>query len=115
MIKTNISTISKKIKSEALMSVKEALKILEDAAAKNDVNMKEIFSSEYKNLRKAVLSNAPEALWDKIKNTKNLSLESTKNELKDISKTIKENPWYLVGTAALVAGLIGFLFGRSSK
>ena len=97
------------------MNVKEALQILENAAASDASEIKEVFSSEYKHLRKALIAHAPHALFDKLKEAKDFSVDYTVEKAKTIDKSVHDNPWYYIGGAALVAGLIGFIVGRSNK
>jgi ElaB/YqjD/DUF883 family membrane-anchored ribosome-binding protein len=87
------------------MNVKEALQVLEKAAASDADDIKQIFSSEYKHLRKAVIKHAPHALLDKLKDAK----------AKDIDRSVHDNPWYYIGGAAALACLVGFMAGRSKK
>jgi len=97
------------------MNVKEALKVLENAAASDVDEIKEIFSSEYKHLRKALDKHAPHALWDKLKDAKEFSVDYTVEKAKTIDKSVHNNPWHYIGGAALLAGLLGFILGRSNK
>ncbi len=97
------------------MNVKEALQILETAAASDADDVKQIFSSEYKHLRKALIAHAPHALWDTLKDAKDFSVDYTVEKAKTVDKSVHESPWFYIGGAALVAGLIGFIVGRSNK
>jgi len=97
------------------MNVKEALNVLETAAASDVDGIKEIFSSEYKHLRKALVTHAPHAMWDKLKDAKDFSVDYTVEKAQTIDKSVHDNAWYYIGGAALVAGLIGFIVGRSNK
>ena len=97
------------------MNVKEALHVLEAAAASDVDGIKDIFSSEYKHLRKALATHAPHALFDKLRDAKDFSVDYTVEKAKTVDRSVHENPWYYIGGAALVAGLIGFIAGRSNK
>ena len=97
------------------MNVKEALQVLENAAASDVDDIKQIFSAEYKHLRKAMVKHAPHALWDKLKEAKAFTADYTVDKAKNIDKSVHENPWYYIGGAAVLAGLIGFIVGRSNK
>ena len=97
------------------MNVKEALHVLETAAASDVDGIKDIFSSEYKHLRKALATHAPHALFDKLKDAKDFSVDYTVEKAKTVDKSVHDNPWYYIGGAAIVAGLIGFIAGRSNK
>ena len=97
------------------MNVKEAIQVLENAAASDVNEIKEIFSSEYKHLRKALVNHAPHAVWDKLKDTKDFSVDYTVEKAKTVDRSVHDNPWYYIGSAALVAALIGFIAGRSNK
>ena len=97
------------------MNVKEALQVLENAAASDVDDIKQIFSSEYKHLRKAMATHAPHALWDKVKEAKDYTADYTVGKAKDIDKSVHESPWFYIGGAAILAGLIGFIVGRSNK
>ncbi|MCX6112731.1 MAG: hypothetical protein NTY22_05550 [Proteobacteria bacterium] len=97
------------------MNVKEALQVLENAAASDVNDVKQIFSSEYKHLKKAIAAHAPHAVWDELKHAKGAALDFTVDKAKDVDKSVHEHPWHYIGGAALLAGMIGFLFGRSTK
>lgn len=97
------------------MNIKEALKLLETAAASDADDVKEIFSSEYKNLRKAIAKHAPHALLDTLKEAKDFSVDYTVNKAKSVDRSVHDNPWYYIGGAAVLAGLIGLIVGRSNK
>ena len=97
------------------MNVKEAIQVLEKAAASDVDEIKDIFSSEYKHLRKALITHAPHAVWDKLKDAKDFSFDYTVDKAKTVDKAVHDSPWYYIGGAALVAGLIGFIVGRSNK
>jgi ElaB/YqjD/DUF883 family membrane-anchored ribosome-binding protein len=97
------------------MNIQEALQVLENAAASDVDDVKEIFSSEYKNLRKAMVKHTPHALLDKLNEARDFSIDYTVEKAKTIDKSVYGNPWYYIGGAALSAGLIGFIVGRSNK
>jgi ElaB/YqjD/DUF883 family membrane-anchored ribosome-binding protein len=97
------------------MNVKEAIQVLEKAAASDVDDIKDIFSAEYKHLRKALDKNTPHAVWDKLRDAKDFSVDYTVEKARTVDKSVHENPWYYIGGAALVAGLIGFIVGRSNK
>ncbi|MEI6080400.1 MAG: DUF883 C-terminal domain-containing protein [bacterium] len=97
------------------MNVKEALNVLETAAAHDVDGVKEIFSSEYKHLRKALVTHAPHALWDKLKEAQEYSVNYTVDKAKTVDRSVRDRPWHYIGGAALVAALIGFIAGRNNK
>ena len=97
------------------MNVKEALHVLETAAASDVDEIKDMFSSEYKHLRKAFLTHAPHAVWDKLKEAKDFSVDYTLGKAKSVDRSVHDSPWYYIGSAAVLAGLIGFIVGRSNK
>lgn len=97
------------------MNIKEALQVLENAASNGNENVKEIFSSEYKNLRKAFFVNVPKAVLDEFKQVKEAAIDLTMDEAKLINKSVHTHPWHYIGGAALIVGVLGFVFGRSSK
>jgi len=97
------------------MNIQEAFQVLENAAASDVDDVKQIFSSEYKNLKKAMIKHAPHAVWDKLRDAKDFSVDYTVDKAKTIDKTVHDNPWYYIGGAAVLAGLIGFMAGRSNK
>ena len=97
------------------MNVKEALQVLELAAEKGNDDVKNIFSSEYHNLRKTLMSNAPHFAWNKIKDAKNTAVDYTIDKAELFNKSFHESPWYYLGGASIVAIGVGFLLGRSMK
>jgi ElaB/YqjD/DUF883 family membrane-anchored ribosome-binding protein len=97
------------------MNVKEAIQVLEKAAASDVDDIKDIFSAEYTHLRKAFDKHTPHAVWDKLRDAKDFSVDYTVDKAKTIDKSVHDNSWYYIGGAALVAGLIGFMAGRSNK
>ena len=97
------------------MNVKEALHVLETAAANDVDDVKQIFSSEYKNLKKALTKHAPHALLDTFRDAKDFSVDYTVEKAKTIDRSVHNNPWYYIGGAAVLAGLIGFIAGRNNK
>ena len=97
------------------MNVKEALQVLENAAASDVNDIKQIFSSEYKNLKKAIAAHAPHAVWDEMKNAKGAAVDFTVDKAKEVDRSVREHPWHYIGGVALLAGLVGYLCGRSRK
>lgn len=97
------------------MNVKEALQVLELAAANGNDDVKNIFSSEYQNLVKVIMSNKPNLTWDKVKNAKDAAVDYTCDKAEIFNKSFHENPWYYIGGATIVAVGVGFLLGRSMK
>lgn len=97
------------------MNIKEALQVLENAAASDADELKQIFSSEYKHLRKAIVKHAPHALLDKVIEAKEFSLDYPFEKVKTIDKAVKSNPWAYIGGAALLAGLVGLILGKRDK
>ncbi|MBF0314853.1 MAG: hypothetical protein HQK50_02045 [Oligoflexia bacterium] len=82
------------------MNVKEALQVLEEAAEEGSDEIKNIFSSEYKYLKRAITKNVPPATWEKIK---------------VLDKSIHNTPWYYIGGVTLIACGVGILLGKSMK
>ena len=97
------------------MNIKEALQLLENAAISDVDDLKQIFSSEYKNLRKAIVKHAPHEVLDKLKEAKDFSVDCTLDKAKIIDESVHANPWLYIGGAALLAGLLGIIVGRSNK
>ncbi|MBF0362360.1 MAG: hypothetical protein HQK49_15190 [Oligoflexia bacterium] len=97
------------------MNVKEALEVLESAAANGNSDVKNILSSDYQNLRKAIMSSAPHLAWNKVKDAKDSALDFTCDKADLLNKSFHESPWYYLGGATIVSVAIGFLLGRSMK
>lgn len=97
------------------MNIKEAIQTLENAAASDADELKQIFSSEYKHLRKALIKHAPHALFDKLMEAKEFTVDYPFEKVKSIDKAVKSNPWVYISGAALLAGLVGLILGRRDK
>ncbi|MBF0298258.1 MAG: hypothetical protein HQK51_06035 [Oligoflexia bacterium] len=97
------------------MNVKEALKILESAAADGNDDIKNIFSSDYQNLRKAIMTSIPYLAWEKVKHAKDASVYFTVDKAKMLDKSVHKHIWCYIGGASLIAVSVGFLLGRGMK
>ncbi|MBF0298145.1 MAG: hypothetical protein HQK51_05460 [Oligoflexia bacterium] len=97
------------------MNVKEALQVLESAAASGSEDIKSIFSSDYQNLMKTIMKSAPNLAWEKVKNAKEAAVDYTIDKTEVLNKCVHEHPWYYIGGAAFISVGIGFLLGRSMK
>jgi len=97
------------------MKIKEALQILEAAATDDIDDLKELFSSEYKHLRKALIKHAPHALFDKFMEAKDFSIDYPIEKVKAIDKSIRKNPWIYIGATSLLAIGLGFIIGKKEK
>lgn len=97
------------------MKIKEALQVLEAAAINDADDLKQIFSSEYKHLRKALIKHAPHALFDKFIDAKDFSIDYPIEKAKAIDKSIRKNPWPYIGVVSLLAVGLGFILGKKEK
>ncbi|MBF0298038.1 MAG: hypothetical protein HQK51_04920 [Oligoflexia bacterium] len=97
------------------MNVKKALRILESAATEGSEDIKNIFSSDYQNLRRSIMGSIPNIAWDKVKHAKDVSIDYTVDKAKVLDKSVHKRAWYYIGGAALIAASMGFLFGRGIK
>ena len=96
-------------------SIKEALSILESAAAKDSHDLHKMLSSDYSHLKKAVFTSIPHAALDSLKEAKGKAVDYTVDKAKLLDESVHEHPWYFIGGTAVVATVLGFLFGRSLK
>ncbi|MBF0314851.1 MAG: hypothetical protein HQK50_02055 [Oligoflexia bacterium] len=97
------------------MNVKEALQFLETAAANGDEEVENILSSEYQNLRKAIMKSAPHIAWDKIKQAKDTSMDYTVDTAKRIDQCVHERPWCYIGGVSLFTFALGLFLGKSTS
>lgn len=97
---------------EVFVNVKEAFKVLEEAASRGDEDFKDEVSSEYSHLLK-LLSKVPQSIMDKATRTKEDVIDFTTEKAKSFHKSLHKFPWFQVGGTALLAGVC-FILGRFS-
>jgi hypothetical protein len=83
----------------------DALRILNEATAAESARLKDLLSSDYANLRTAIDDLAPRV-------TKQVR-DTAGPYINQIDRTVRDNPYLVLGGVALGAIALGYLFGRS--
>lgn len=84
----------------------EALRILNEAAIAEGARLKDLLSSDYENLRTAFDDLAPRV-------TKQVR-DTAGPYVTHIDRTVRDNPYLVLGGVALGAIALGYLFGRNN-
>ncbi len=106
-------------------SVNEALRMLDQALSRDGANLKDLVSSEYVSLRKAIEEMAPKMgeafrqyghqAADVIQDYAGQGIERGKRVAGQVDTTVRENPWPVIGGVAIGSLAVGFILGRSGS
>lgn len=106
-------------------SVNEALRMLDQALSRDGANLKELVSTEYSSLRRAIDEMAPKMgeafrqygnqAADVIQNYSGQGLEYGKKVASQVDTRVRANPWPVIGGVALGSLAIGFFIGRGGQ
>jgi ElaB/YqjD/DUF883 family membrane-anchored ribosome-binding protein len=111
--------------NQKIKSIDEALKTLNESANESSDKILSMIESDYKDLKNILSETKPKAkraLHD-LKSGSMETLQKASEEAKETAINIKEkadesvgrHPWYYIGSAAAVGGLLGYLWGRKSS
>lgn len=106
-------------------SIKEALRVLDDALAKGKgTDLKDLLTSEYQNLKSAIGEVSPRVsesvrkygnkVYQRASDIASDSMERGREIYGNVDSTVRSNPWPVIGGVALGTFVLGFVFGRSN-
>lgn len=113
------------MKKEKLSSINEALSVLDSAIQEGSDEIKEIIMSDYHNIKNIMAGAAPN-IFASLKGIKEKSLESmshTKDSMvdystktvKNIDRSVHQNPWSFIAGVTLSSMIFGYWMGRKGK
>ncbi len=105
--------------------ISDALKVLDEALAKDNVNLKDIVSNDYQHLREAFAGMAPQ-IKDKVKDYSAQAyqqvqdyaapaIDRSREMFEQVDGQVRENPWPVIGGVAVGSLALGFLLGRRNN
>lgn len=123
---SSIPSSSESIRQSGLpSSINDALRMLDQALSRDGANLKELVSTEYGSLRKAIEEMAPKMgeafrqygnqAADVIQDYAGQGLERGKQVAGQLDTSVRANPWPVIGGVALGSLAIGFLLGRGGE
>lgn len=113
-----------KLNGQQPTSINHALQILNSAAKDSSEDIKEMIDKDYRFLKRAMSGASTgskaalefkEKAAERLSELKERALERGKVVAKTVDSSAHENPWYFIGGAAVVAGVLGFMMGRKSS
>ena len=105
------------IKYEKAQSISHALAILNDAAQDSSDEIRKMVNKDFRRIKETFSNLTPEikGALREVRNASSESLTHLKDASHQIDHSAHENPWIFVGTAAAVAGVMGFVLGRKTS
>jgi ElaB/YqjD/DUF883 family membrane-anchored ribosome-binding protein len=92
--------------------INEALDLLNDVAKDKRHELSEMISTKYGNL-KSMLESYGREYSETYRTSKERIKEGVRDKAKEMDESVHENPWSYIAGVAMVAVLLGFIFGRS--
>lgn len=107
------------------VTIEEALKILEEAAKQKKDELKDVMADKYTHLKDVFLetetsllkslADAKRHATEAAARAKEVGVEKTKELADEVDKKVHSHPWPVIGGAAVVSLLLGYILARNHK
>jgi len=94
--------------------ITEALELLNQAAKEKKVELEEMISHKFSDLR-SLVEGVKEKMQKETADAYRRSKEKIQDVLSEVDESVHKNPWPYIGGAAAAALLLGYLLGRAKK
>ena len=113
----------RRMKKNDIESIDQALEVLNEMADESAEEIRDMVDRDYRKLRRVmnelgpevrtVIADAKDTAIEGINEFKDKAIESSQDAAKAVDKSVHSNPWSYIGGAVALAGLAGYLLGRS--